>query len=80
MMKWVEVDSTNVSAVGYDTLKRELGIRFHGSGKVYLYFDVPHREYQEFMAAKSKGTYLNQVFKMKGYEYREADAAEDLPS
>jgi hypothetical protein len=78
MMKWVEADSTSVSAIGYDALKRELGIRFRESGKTYLYLDVPQGEYQAFMSARSKGTYLNQVFKMKSYKYREADAADGL--
>ena len=77
-MKWVEVDSTTVSAIGYDTLKGELGLRFCESGKTYFYLDVPQGEYQAFMAASSKGTYLNRVFKMKGYKYREADASDGL--
>lgn len=71
-MNWVEVDSTTVSAIGYDTLKRELGIRFRDSGKAYFYLDVPPEEYDAFMSASSKGTYLNQVFKLKGYSYRAA--------
>ena len=77
-MKWTEVDSANVSAIGYDTLKRELGIRFRESRRTYFYFDVPASEYQAFMTAKSKGTYLNQVFKRKGYKYRDADSADGL--
>jgi KTSC domain len=36
---------------------------------VYRYFDVPTEEYAAFMAAESKGTYLNQVFKPRGYRY-----------
>jgi hypothetical protein len=76
MMKWVEVDSTNLSAIGYDTLKGELGVRFRESGRAYHYLDVPEREYQAFMTARSKGTYLNRVFKMKGYKYRKEDATD----
>jgi hypothetical protein len=71
-MKWVEVDSTNVTAIGYDPVEYELGIRFRSSGKTYFYLDVPQSEYHAFMTAKSKGKYLNQVFKMKGYKYRES--------
>jgi hypothetical protein len=74
MMEWVEVESTNLSAIGYDVLRGELGIRFRESGKTYVYLDVPQGEYQAFITAKSKGTYLNQVFKMKGYQYKEANA------
>ena len=42
---------------------------FRASGDVYLYFDVPGEEYRAFMAAASKGTYLNQVFKPREYRY-----------
>jgi hypothetical protein len=42
---------------------------FRASGDVYLYFDVPGEEYRAFMAAESKGTYLNQVFKPREYRY-----------
>ena len=42
---------------------------FRASGDVYLYFDVPGEEYRAFMAAASKGTYLNQVFKPRGYRH-----------
>jgi hypothetical protein len=76
-MKWVEVDSTNVTAIGYDPVKCELGIRFRASGKTYFYLDVPPSEYQAFVTSKSKGKYLNQVFKRKGYKYRES--AGDFP-
>jgi hypothetical protein len=72
-MTWIEVDSTSVSAIGYDTHKRELGVRFRDSGKSYFYLDVPLEEYEAFMAARSKGTYLNRVLKMKAYSYRAAD-------
>jgi len=30
---------------------------------------VPPEEHAAFMAAESKGTYLNEVFKPKGYRY-----------
>ena len=42
---------------------------FAPGGDVYRYFDVPAEEYAAFMAAESKGTYLNQVFKLREYGY-----------
>ena len=66
-MKWVAMDSTCVAAIGYDSRRHPLGIQFRQSGDVYLYFDVPPEEYATFMAAESKGTYLNQVFKLREY-------------
>ena len=55
--------------MGYDADRLELEIEFRQTGDVYLYFDVPAEEYRDFMAADSKGTYLNQVFKPRGYRY-----------
>lgn len=44
-------------------------IEFRQSGEVYRYFEVPDEEYEGFKAAESKGRYLNQVFKPRGYLY-----------
>jgi hypothetical protein len=68
-MRWQAVDSSCIAAIGYSEEWRLLGIRFRESGEVYLYFDVPFEEYTEFMAAESKGTYLNLVFKPKNHCY-----------
>lgn len=59
-----------MSAIGYDEIRRELGIRFRESGKTYIYLDVSADEFDAFLGAESKGRYLNQVFKPKGYSYR----------
>jgi len=63
------VDSTVIASLGYDPCRRELEIEYRESGEVYRYFEVPGREYTSFLAAESKGTYLNQVFKPRGYRY-----------
>jgi len=63
------VDSSSIASIGYKTATRELDIEFRESGDVYRYFDVPGKEYAAFMAAESKGTYLNQVFKPREYRY-----------
>ena len=55
--------------MGYDARKRELEIEFRESGDVYLYLGVPPEEHAAFMAAESKGEYLNQVFKPQGYRF-----------
>lgn len=68
-MKRTQVDSTTVQSIGYNARKHELDVEFLESGDVYRYFDVSAIEYAEFMAAKSKGTYLNQVFKPKNHRY-----------
>jgi KTSC domain len=66
----VPVSSTTIASIGFDRRKRELEIEFRATGDVYRYFDVPGLEHSAFMAAESKGTYLNQVFKSQGYRYR----------
>lgn len=68
-MRRVAVVSESIASIGYLPHFRELEIEFRQSGDVYRYFRVSAAEYAEFMAAESKGTYLNQVFKPKGHPY-----------
>jgi hypothetical protein len=68
-MRRVRVDSSSIASIGYKAATRELEIEFRESGDVYRYFDVPGEEYAAFMAAESKGSYLNQVFKPREYRY-----------
>lgn len=68
-MKRKPVHSSSVASIGYDSDKRELDIEFRDSGEVYRYIDVSPKEHAEFMAADSKGTYLNSVFKAKEHPY-----------
>lgn len=63
------VNSTSIAAIGYDAQRRVLDIKFRESGEIYRYYDVPPEEYAAFMEATSKGTYLNQQFKLAGYPY-----------
>jgi hypothetical protein len=62
-------DSTSIASIGYQPVRRELDIEFRESGDVYRYFDVPGEEHAAFLDSESKGTYLNQVFKLRGYRY-----------
>lgn len=68
-MRRVAVDSTSIASIGYDRRSRELEIEFRQSGDVYRYSGLSAAEHAEFMAAESKGIYLNQVFKPKGHPY-----------
>ena len=69
MMKWAEVNSKSLFAIGYDRARRILSLEYRPEAKVYRYFDVPPEEHQAFLDAKSKGEYLNFVFKPKKYRY-----------
>ncbi len=64
----IVVDSSSIRSIGYDRSDRLLDIEYP-SGDVYRYFEVPAWEYENFMKAESKGTYLNREFKSAGYEY-----------
>jgi hypothetical protein len=68
-MQRIPIRSTSIASLGYSPMKRELEIKFRDTGDVYRYFDVPAEEYVAFLAAESKGTYLNQVFKPREYRY-----------
>lgn len=57
-MRMISVDSSDLSAVGYDPVSKILRIIFH-SGGVYDYFDVPESTYVGLMNATSKGQYHN---------------------
>jgi hypothetical protein len=68
-MKRAPVDSTTIASIGYMPQSRELELEFRNNRKLYLYFDVSAQEHAEFMAAESKGFYLNHVFKPKGHRF-----------
>jgi len=56
-MKWTPVESSALQAAAYAERPALLYLLFH-SGEVYRYFDVPRWQYQEFLAADSKGQYF----------------------
>lgn len=52
------VDSSCLRSIGYDPVDGVLEVRFvHGD--VYQYHEVPADVHEAFMAAESKGRYLN---------------------
>ena len=64
------MDSETIASIGYDPHRCELEVEFRQSGDVYRYFQVSAEEHREFMAAESKGSYLNRVFKPRDHPYR----------
>jgi hypothetical protein len=50
--------------------KGTMGVQFHRPpGSTYLYYDVPVELYQEFLAAPSKGQFMNFTLKRSGLAY-----------
>lgn len=68
MPEMTYVDSSNIEAIGYDDEAMELHVQFLG-GALYTYLDVPREVFDDFMAAPSKGSFLNRVIKSV-YEFR----------
>ncbi len=66
-----------IAAMHYDAEQRVLMIVYRGNRGRYRYFDVPPEEWEGFGAAKSKGTYLNEIFKRRGYCYEKVSEAQD---
>jgi hypothetical protein len=58
------IESTSLASVGYDPSQKVLEVEFHG-GRVYRYFGVPRRRYQELLEADSAGRFLNT--RIKGF-------------
>jgi hypothetical protein len=61
--------SSVIATMHYDKTKRTLTIVYRGRRGIYRYFDVSQKEYDEFCAAPSKGTYLNQIFKAREHRF-----------
>lgn len=68
-MRRLSVDSETIRSMGYAPRRCELDIEFRQNGEVYRYSGVSAAEYAEFIAAESKGRYLNLVFKPKDHAY-----------
>lgn len=58
MMEMQKVESSNVKAVGYDPLTREMRVEFHGGG-IYHLNGVSEEDHQNFLAADSKGKHFH---------------------
>ncbi|WP_373089108.1 KTSC domain-containing protein [Sneathiella sp.] len=63
------VDSTNVDQIGYDDLEAEAHVIFKNGGH-YVYSQVAAETWEQFRSSPSKGTFVNQEFKAKGYHCR----------
>ena len=57
-MQRIEVESTTLRSVGYESAERILELEFT-SGAVYQYFAVPESVWQGLLKAESKGKYFN---------------------
>jgi hypothetical protein len=58
-MDMIPVGSSNIAAIGYDDQNAILTIAFSKDNSIYEYYDVPQYEFDNLMAADSKGSYSN---------------------
>jgi hypothetical protein len=59
---FIPSESSAIASVGCGDASTALDVTFKG-GALYRYFGVPRPVYDAFVAAKSKGTFLNQCIK-----------------
>jgi len=57
-MQMIDVESSMLSAVGYDPATQTLRALFN-SGKTYDYFEVPQEVYDQLIESDSKGHYMS---------------------
>jgi hypothetical protein len=56
------VDSTSLASVGYSPEHSVLEVEFR-NGRIYRYFTVPAKVYEQLMAAESKGSFVNRFIR-----------------
>ncbi len=69
VMTLVPVDSTMLSAIGFDRISGELEAVFV-DGAVWRYRDVPESVYEELLASDSKGSYMRSCIIDEYSDYR----------
>ena len=65
--------SSVIRTMTYEPESRVLKIEYRCGRGTYKYFDVPMEEWLAFRRSGSKGTYLNEAFKVRGYRYVRVD-------
>lgn len=69
-MRLVQVQSSNIQAVGYDRETEEMKVVFH-TGAEYTYADVPEEVFDGLIKAPSVGSYFYAYVRDK-YDYARA--------
>ena len=65
-----DVDSSNVEAIGYDDVKKQLYIKFLSKGHpVYRYENVPQQYWEALLKADSKGSWTHWFLKINDGEF-----------
>ena len=62
------VDSSVIDNIAYNPQGKILTVDFN-SGTIYQYYNVPESVYEAFLAASSKGEFLNNTIKQRFFPY-----------
>ncbi|HIW33509.1 MAG TPA: KTSC domain-containing protein [Candidatus Paenibacillus intestinavium] len=70
----IPVVSSNIAAVGYDSIQNVLSVQFKGKQTIYVYQGVPVETYQLMMVADSIGSfYARHIKKVYQSEVRDCE-------
>jgi hypothetical protein len=69
MLKRIEVTSSNIDSIGYNSEEQILEVCFHNRN-IYRYFNVPQHIYDNLMSAASHGKYFNANIR-NSYTYKQ---------
>lgn len=69
-MDLIYADSSTVDQIGFDEYAGEAHVIFKSGGH-YIYSDVSLEVWEQFRDSPSKGAFVNQEFKAKGYPCRQ---------
>ena len=61
-IKRIPVDSSMLSAIGYDAKEKILYAEFANTGNIYVYEGVPKKEFDNLKNADSLGRYMRGYF------------------
>jgi len=65
MIEWVNVHSTAIRKIGYESSTNHMYIDFEDSDPFYTFCDVPKSVFKEFVSASSVGRYYHRYIKDK---------------
>lgn len=72
MVKMLPVKSSNIAALGYDPVAKELHVKFL-SGATHAYADVPATTYTAFLNSPSLGSHFSKHIREE-FKSRKVDA------
>jgi hypothetical protein len=70
--------SSVIAAMTYDAEQRTLTIIYRGKRGTYRYYNVAPEEYDEFLAAPSKGQFLNHTFKGRQHPFEHVNSSQGI--